>query len=63
MTFNSREEARDLYNLYSWERGFGVRFGRDRKNDGMYGTRQDLICSCEVCFFILNFICFLCFQF
>jgi len=26
--FNSREEARDFYNLYSWEKGFGVRFGR-----------------------------------
>jgi hypothetical protein len=54
MTFNSGEEARDFYNLYYWERGFGVRFGRDRKNDGMYRTRQDLICSYEVCHCVRN---------
>jgi hypothetical protein len=34
--------------LYSWEIGFGVRFGRDRKHDAMYTTRQDIVCSCEV---------------
>jgi len=46
--FNSREEARDFYNLYSWEKGFGVRFGRGRKNDSKYQTKLDIVCSCEV---------------
>jgi hypothetical protein len=41
-------EYSSFYNLYSWEIGFGVRFGRDRKNDAMYTTRQDIVCSCEV---------------
>ncbi|RLM61386.1 hypothetical protein C2845_PM14G07510 [Panicum miliaceum] len=26
-TFNSCEEAKDFYNLYSWEVGFGIRYG------------------------------------
>ena len=46
--FNSREEARDFYNLYSWEKGFGVRFGRGKKNDSKYQTKLDIVCSCEV---------------
>lgn len=46
--FNRREEARDFYNLYSWEKGFGVRFGRGRKNDSKYQTKLDIVCSCEV---------------
>ena len=46
--FNSCEEARDFYNLYSWEKGFGVRFGRGKKNDSKYQTKLDIVCSCEV---------------
>jgi len=46
--FNSRDEARDFYNLYSWEKGFGVRFGRGKKNDSKYQTKLDIVCSCEV---------------
>jgi len=46
--FNSREEERDFYNLYSWKKGFGVRFGRGKKNDSKYQTKLDIVCSCEV---------------
>ncbi|RLM54828.1 hypothetical protein C2845_PM10G11160 [Panicum miliaceum] len=46
-TFNSSEEAKDFYNLYSWEIGFGIRYGRSRVNNVGYRTKQDLVCSCE----------------
>jgi len=29
-TLNSFEEAKEFYNLYSWEVGFGIRTGRGR---------------------------------
>jgi hypothetical protein len=48
MEFNSAKEAKDFYNLYSWEIGFGIRKGRNRTNDNNYTTRQYLVCSCEV---------------
>jgi len=35
-TFNSCEEAREFYNLYSWEIGFGIRYGRSNKNRNVY---------------------------
>lgn len=47
-TFNSCEEAKDFYNLYSWEVGFGIRYGKSRKNSNGYRTKQELVCSCEV---------------
>jgi hypothetical protein len=49
MTFNSCEEAREYYNLYSWEIGFDIRYDRNSTNIKGYVTRQDLVCSCEVC--------------
>lgn len=49
LEFNSCEEAKEFYNLYSWEVGFGIRKGGSRKNGNKYITRQDLVCSCEVC--------------
>ena len=59
--FSSSEEARDFFNLYSWEIGFGIRYGRSNKNNKGYTTRQDIVCSCEVSvdsalFFSLSFI-------
>jgi hypothetical protein len=47
-TFNSCEEAWEYYNLYSWEIGFGIRYGRRSTNRKDYQTIQDLVCSCEV---------------
>ena len=46
--FNSAKEAKDFYNLYSWEIGFGIRKGQNRVNDNNYTTRQDFVRSCEV---------------
>jgi hypothetical protein len=46
--FNSCDEAKEFYNLYSWEKGFGIRIGRGCKNSKEYRTRQDFVCSCEV---------------
>ena len=59
--FSSNEEARDFFNLYSWEIGFGIRYGRSNKNNKGYTTRQDIVCLCEVCvyspiiFFLFSF--------
>lgn len=47
MKFNSAKEAKDFYNLYSWEIGFGIRRGRNKTNGNNYITRQDFVCSCE----------------
>jgi hypothetical protein len=48
LEFNSAKDAKDFYNLYSWEIGFGITKGRNRTNDNNYMTRQDIVCSCEV---------------
>ena len=32
MNFDSLGEAYDFYNLYSWEHGFGIRYGKSRLN-------------------------------
>ena len=47
-TFNSFEEAKEFYNLYSWEVGFGIRTSRGRTNDNNYTTKKDICCPCEV---------------
>ncbi|KAG0519311.1 hypothetical protein BDA96_09G253100 [Sorghum bicolor] len=46
-TFNSFEEAKEFYNLYSWEIGFGIRVSRARQNGNECTTRRDLVCCCE----------------
>ncbi|OQU76475.1 hypothetical protein SORBI_3010G151325 [Sorghum bicolor] len=47
MEFNLAKEAKDFYNIYSWEIGFGIRTGRSRVNNNKYTTRLDFVCSCE----------------
>ncbi|KAJ1288847.1 hypothetical protein BS78_02G119200, partial [Paspalum vaginatum] len=39
MVFDSKAEAYQFYNLYSWEVGFGIRYG---SNQGGYRTMQEL---------------------
>lgn len=56
--FDSWEEAYEYYNLYSWERGFGIscgkrRFSESRKlrginNKDKYVLSLELICCCAV---------------
>jgi hypothetical protein len=53
-TFNSFEEAKEFYNLYSWEIGFGIRVSRARQNGNECTTRRDLVCCCEVTEYCIN---------
>ncbi|TVU41836.1 hypothetical protein EJB05_15391 [Eragrostis curvula] len=46
-SFDSRAEAYEFYNLYSWELGFGIRWNRNAKNSGKSITKQDICCSCQ----------------
>jgi hypothetical protein len=46
--FDSLAEAYEFYNLYSWEVGFGIRYGHSYTNDEHYKSSQDLICQLEV---------------
>jgi hypothetical protein len=41
-TFNSYEEAKEFYNLYSWEVGFGIRISRSKTNKNDYNLTIDL---------------------
>jgi hypothetical protein len=34
LVFDSLEEAYEFYNLYSWEVGFGIRYGNSNINGG-----------------------------
>lgn len=50
MVFDSRAEAYKFYNLYSWEVGFGIRFGTSARNRvNKYRTMQELVCEKEAC--------------
>ncbi|XP_047092553.1 protein FAR1-RELATED SEQUENCE 6-like isoform X2 [Lolium rigidum] len=48
MEFDSLPEAYDFYNLYSWEIGFGIRYGPSRKNPSKSKILQDITCGCQV---------------
>jgi hypothetical protein len=50
MSFNSIGDAYDFYNTYSWEEGFGIRYGRSRLNKERRKIMQDIICSRSVSF-------------
>uniref|UniRef100_A0A0A9CUQ7 Protein FAR1-RELATED SEQUENCE n=1 Tax=Arundo donax TaxID=35708 RepID=A0A0A9CUQ7_ARUDO len=48
MVFDSKAEAFQFYNLYSWEVGFEIRFGNNSTNRGnKYQTMQELVCEKE----------------
>ncbi|KAI4992702.1 hypothetical protein ZWY2020_007015 [Hordeum vulgare] len=44
--FDSLAEAYDFYNLYSWEIGFGIKYGQCRRNVEKCKTAQDIVCGC-----------------
>jgi hypothetical protein len=55
IVFDSLEEAYEFYNLYSWEVGFGIRYGISNINKGnKYKTKQIIECGNAVC---LPFFC------
>ncbi|KAL6593299.1 hypothetical protein ACP70R_049052 [Stipagrostis hirtigluma subsp. patula] len=45
--FDSPQEGYEFFNMYSWEVGFGIRYGRCRTSATGCHTRQDLVCACE----------------
>jgi hypothetical protein len=47
-TFDSLNEAYDFYNLYSWEHGFGIRYGKSRLNAEKTKCMQEIVCGCSV---------------
>ncbi|CAL4989585.1 unnamed protein product [Urochloa decumbens] len=48
MVFDSRAEAYQFFNLYSWEVGFGIRFGSSARNRvNKYRTMQEIVCEKE----------------
>jgi hypothetical protein len=47
-TFDSIGEAYDFYNLYSWEHGFGIRYGKSRLNSAKTKCMQEIVCGCSV---------------
>uniref|UniRef100_A0A453MZR4 FAR1 domain-containing protein n=1 Tax=Aegilops tauschii subsp. strangulata TaxID=200361 RepID=A0A453MZR4_AEGTS len=48
MSFDSLGEAYDFYNLYSWELGFGIRYGKSRLNVERTKCTQEIVCGCSV---------------
>ncbi|TVU49565.1 hypothetical protein EJB05_00878, partial [Eragrostis curvula] len=44
--FDTCDEGYEFYNLFSWKKGFGIRYGRSRTNSASYRTRQDIVCAC-----------------
>ncbi|PNT66771.1 hypothetical protein BRADI_3g16812v3, partial [Brachypodium distachyon] len=55
LCFGSLPEAYEYFNLYSWEVGFGIRYGKSKsykcksgpKKDVVYQTMQEIVCGCE----------------
>lgn len=47
MELDSLPEAYDFYNIYSWDIGFGIRYGSSRLNPAKSKVRQDITCGCE----------------
>ena len=46
--FDSLDEAYDFYNLYSWETGFGIKYGQCRRNMDKCKMVQDMVFGCQV---------------
>ncbi|XP_044319573.1 uncharacterized protein [Triticum aestivum] len=45
--FDSLGEAYDFYNLYSWEIGFVIRYGKSRLNIERTKCMQEIVCGCS----------------
>jgi hypothetical protein len=45
MTFDLHDELYNFYNLYSWEHGFGVRYGKSRLKPQRTDTMQEMDCA------------------
>uniref|UniRef100_A0A8R7JY46 FAR1 domain-containing protein n=1 Tax=Triticum urartu TaxID=4572 RepID=A0A8R7JY46_TRIUA len=47
LSFDSLGEAYSFYNLYSWEIGFGIRYGKSRLNAERTKCMQEIVCGCS----------------
>ncbi|TVU41835.1 hypothetical protein EJB05_15390, partial [Eragrostis curvula] len=47
ISFDSLAEAFDFCNLYSWEMGFGIRWGASTKNQAKWIIMQEIVCCCQ----------------
>ena len=47
-TFDSFGEAYYFYNLYSWEHGFGIKYGKSRLSAKRTKTMQEIVCGRSV---------------
>lgn len=47
LTFDSLGEAYDFDNLYSWEHGFGISYGKSRLNAKKTKCLQEVVCGCS----------------
>ncbi|VAI58286.1 unnamed protein product [Triticum turgidum subsp. durum] len=46
-TLDSVSEVYDFHNLYSWEKGFGIRYGKSRLNVERTKCMQEIVCGCS----------------
>uniref|UniRef100_A0A8R7V0Z9 Protein FAR1-RELATED SEQUENCE n=1 Tax=Triticum urartu TaxID=4572 RepID=A0A8R7V0Z9_TRIUA len=46
-TFTSVAEAYDFYNLYSWEKGFSIRYDKSRLHVQRTKCMQEIVCGCS----------------
>ncbi|XP_037457338.1 uncharacterized protein LOC119328461 [Triticum dicoccoides] len=46
ISFDTLGGAYDFYNLYSWEKGFGIRYGKSRLNVNRTKCMQEIVCGC-----------------
>lgn len=47
LTFDSLGEAYDFYNLYSWEHGFNIRYGKSKVNAEKAKCMQQIVRGCS----------------
>ncbi|KAM3240512.1 hypothetical protein ACQJBY_053916 [Aegilops geniculata] len=47
MNYDSLTEAYNFYNLYSWETGLGIRYGKSRNNVKGARCMQEFVCCCS----------------
>lgn len=47
-SFDTLGEAYDFYNLYSWEKGFGIRYMKSRLNVERMKCMQEIVCGCAL---------------
>ena len=48
-SFVTSDEAYNLHNVYSWEKGFGIRYDKSRLNVERTKCMQEIVCGRAVC--------------